>query len=289
MTRLLAAAAAGGYAVCYCEAWNLESFQAVVEAAEETCAPIIAGFNGGFLGRRARPENLAFYAGLRLALRGASVPAAFLLNETDDVAQIRQGIELGFNAVMAENEHLQLDDYRRLVKEVVNLAHPRGVSVEAQLGRLPDGAGTCAMEVTDPAEAADFVEATGIDALAVSIGNVHILTRGEAAIDLGVLERIRKRVRIPLVIHGGTGFPRDLARQAVELGAVKFNFGTALKQVYLAAVRNALGAYQEPANPHPFLGMGGERDILVAGRCAVKEAVKDLLRAYGAAGKAANS
>src|SRR5438477_5892467 len=115
-----------GYGVCYCESWNLESFQAVVEAGEECRSPIIAGFNGGFLrhSSRSKPEDLSFYASLRFALQRSSVPVAFLLNESDSQAQIEQGIELGFNAVMPENEGLPLDDYRALVKAVVAFARP---------------------------------------------------------------------------------------------------------------------------------------------------------------------
>src|SRR5690242_16498084 len=109
MNGLLATARTGGYAVCYCESWNLESFQAVVEAAEEMRSPIIAGFNGGFLrsASRPRPERLSYYAGLRLALEESSIPVAFILNETDDFAQIEEGIELGFNAVMVESDYLE--------------------------------------------------------------------------------------------------------------------------------------------------------------------------------------
>src|SRR5947207_6241878 len=97
MNHLLAAARTGAYAVCYCESWNLESFQAVVEAAEEMQAPIIAGFNGGFLGHasRQKPESLSYYAGLAMALRKSTTQAAFMLNETDDYVQIEEGIEHG--------------------------------------------------------------------------------------------------------------------------------------------------------------------------------------------------
>ena len=138
MSKLLADAKRGGYAVCYCEAWSLESFQAVVEAAEEERSPIIAGFNGGFLmhpGRK-RAENLAIYASLGLSLAKARVPAALLFNESASLAQIEEAIDLGFNAVMVENEGFELDDYRRLVRQVVAKAHRSGVSVEAQVGHL---------------------------------------------------------------------------------------------------------------------------------------------------------
>jgi fructose-bisphosphate aldolase, class II len=284
MKDLLAAARAEGYALCYCESWNLESFQAVVEAAEDRQSPIIAGFNGGFLKHRTRPkpERLSYYAGLRRALVESSAPVAFILNETDDLAQIEEGIELGFNAVMVESDYLGAEDYLQLVKKVARLAHAKGVSVEAQVGCLPHGSepGHAAGRMTDPKLARTFVEETGIDALGVSIGNVHILTRGKASIDLDRLKRIHEEVEVPLVIHGGTGFPDEFAGQAIELGVAKFNFGTNLKQAYLAALREALAQYRELMSPHPFAGMGGQEDIFRAGREAVKERVQELIGIY---------
>jgi fructose-bisphosphate aldolase, class II len=288
MSKLLTDAMRGGYVVCYCEAWNLESFQAVVEAAEELRSPIIAGFNGGFLlsPERAKPPSLAYYAGMALSLGKASVPVAFLLNETDSFSQIEEAIALGFNAVMVENGRLSLEEYRRLVKKVVGIAHQGGLSVEAQVGRLADGSGHSVAEVTNPEIARAFVAETGIDALAVAVGNVHILTTGKAILDLRTLERVHDKVSVPLVLHGGTGIPLDMVQDCIRLGVAKVNFGTALKQAYLEAVRTKLAAYREPMSPHPFLGVGGEQDILVAGVEAVKLTVREFLHAFGSAGKA---
>jgi fructose/tagatose bisphosphate aldolase len=284
MNDLLAAARSGAYAVCYCESWNLESLQAVVEAAEEMCAPIVAGFNGGFLrhASRPKPERLSYYAALCTALRESSAPVAFLLNETDDLAQIEQGIELGFNAVMVEGDFLGPDAYQQLVRQVVRFAHKRNVSVEAQIGRLPHGCEGehLAWQPTDPSFARTFAEETGIDALGISIGNVHILTRGKATIDLDRLARIGEEVKVPLVIHGGTGFPPEFTQQVIALGVAKFNFGTNLKQAYLATVKERLAQYSEPMSPHPFVGMGGREDILVAARNAVKQKAIELIRTY---------
>lgn len=290
MAQLLANARRGRYAVCYCEAWNLGSLQAVVETAEELRSPVITGFNGGFLihRKRRKRENLAYYASLGQALHQASVPLSFLLNETNDFAQIQEGMDMGFNSVMVENEHLGLEEYRQLVKRVVEIAHAKNLSVEAAVGRLPDGCGGghSKTEITDPITARAFVEETGIDALAVSIGNVHVLTRGQASIDLEALERIRNEVKVPLVLHGGTGIPLELAKDLIVLGVAKINFGTGLKQAYLVALREKLAEYGEPLSPHPFLGMGGEQDIMVAGREAVKHKVRELLTLCGSAGKA---
>jgi len=171
---------------------------------------------------------------------------------------------------------------------VVRLAHKRGVHVEAQVGRLPDGGEPdhADGEVTDPEVAAGFIERTGIDSLAVSIGNVHILTNGKSPVQLAALDRIHAAVRLPLVVHGGTGFPHESIQEVVRRGVAKFNFGTVLKQAFLRVMRERLEAYQEPMNPHPFLGMGGPRDILMGARDAMTEEVKKLLCRFGSAGKA---
>jgi fructose/tagatose bisphosphate aldolase len=221
------------------------------------------------------------------AVGDAKIPAAFLLNETDSLLQIERAIKLGFNAVMVESEHLEMTEYRKLVKKVVTLAHAKGVSVEAQIGRLPNGSdgSNNKGQITNPGIARAFVEETGIDALGVSIGNVHVMTRGKASIDLVSLQKIQSEIEIPLVMHGGSGFPAEYAGIAISLGVAKFNFGTILKQVYLAALREKLAAYKEPMSPHEFLGIGGEQDILVAAREAVKLKAKDLIMAYGYAGK----
>src|SRR2546425_6254534 len=232
LTRLLSDALRGGYAVCYCESWNLESLAGVLDAAEEARSPVIVGFNGGFLAhpQRARPENVAYYAGMGLAL--AEAAAAFLLNETDDFCQISRGVRMGFNAVMVENERLGADEYRRLVEKVVEMAHGAGAAVEAAVGHLPDasGASNARAHLTDPAAARAFVEATGVDALAGSARKVHILTQGQAEIDLDALRRIRDAVSVPLVLHGGTGLPMELGRDFIRSGVAKINFGTVLKQ-----------------------------------------------------------
>ena len=288
MKEMLEDARRGGYAACYFESWNLESLQAVVEAAEAESSPIIAGFNGGFLLRSGQTtlEKLSYYAALRAALDRAKVPVAFLLNETDSLDQIEQGIALGFNSVMVENEFLPKEKYQRLVKQVVEMAHAKGVSVEAQVGHLADASGGTEAEPTDPEAARAFVSATHIDALGVAVGNVHILTSGKRGLDLEALAKIQAAVEIPLVLHGGTGIPLKLAPRCIQLGVAKVNFGTVLKQAYLAAIGEKLGKYKEPMSPHPFLGMGGENDLVVAGREAVKAEVVKLLRAFGSAGKA---
>ncbi len=123
--------------------------------------------------------------------------------------------------------------------------------------------------------------------LAVSVGNVHIKTSGEEALDLALLEEIHKRVPVPLVLHGGTGISQQSLREAVALGVTKVNFGTYLKQRYLGVVRSAIG--YDCADPHRLLGMGGREDVLMAGRLAVRDAVLERIDLLGCRGKATRS
>ena len=153
------------------------------------------------------------------------------------------------------------------------------------MGHLPNPLAKEQGDATDPQAARAFVEETGIDALGVAVGNVHILTEGKEPVDKDALARIHDAVRVPLVLHGGTGIPLEFAPELIRFGVAKINFGTSLKQAYLEAVRTKLAAYQVPMSPHPFLGMGGPEDIMVAGREAVKIKARELMRALGGSGK----
>lgn len=289
--QLVQAARAGGYALGYFESWNLESLQGLVDAAEQTRSPIIAGFNGDFLCRATRraPERLSWYAEMgRAAAASTSVPCGLIFNECPNDVWVGRAVAAGFNLVMLADPEAPLEDYTRRVREIVAHAHRHGAAVEAELGELPCGLPGTAQhrgDLTEPGVAAEFVRATGVDLLAVSVGNVHILTKGEREIDLGALARLHRAIpEVPLVLHGGTGIGREDIRQAIRLGVVKVNYGTCLKQRYLTAVRRALGV--EEANPHELLGIGGERDVMVAGRLAVRDAVVERIELLGGCGKA---
>ena len=123
-----------------------------------------------------------------------------------------------------------------------------------------------------------------MDLLAVSVGNVHIQIRGEQDLNLERLAAIRERVHIPLVLHGGTGITAGSLKEAIHLGVAKVNYGTYLKQAYLEAVRAALA--DVPSNPHETLGFGGPRDVIVAGRLAVRDAVLARIETLGCCGRA---
>jgi fructose-bisphosphate aldolase, class II len=118
----------------------------------------------------------------------------------------------------------------------------------------------------------------------VSVGNVHVLTKGEQYLDLDRLFRIRSKVAKPLVLHGGSGISATSLREAIALGVTKVNYGTYLKQRYLSAVRASVAADLD--NPHQLFGMGGDHDVMVAGRLAVCNAVLERIGLLGCCGKA---
>jgi len=287
---LMARALQGKYALGYFESWNLESLQGTIDAAESVRAPIIIGFNGEFLsraGRRAK-ERLAWYAALgKAAAQSASVPCGLIFNECPNDEWVKEAAALGFNLVMPADPAAGPVDYTRRVKAITAFAHERGACVEAEIGELPCGTGGHAGtggSATDPEAAARFVAETKVDLLAVSVGNVHIRLKGEQGLDLDRLAQIHRRVSIPLVLHGGTGITLDSLKAATTLGVAKVNYGTYLKQRYLKAVRAALKS--EETNPHELLGFGGDADVLVAGRLAVRDAVLERIETLGCCGKA---
>jgi len=291
MQTLLADARAGGYAVGYFEAWDSYSLEAVVEAAEEEQAPVVLGFgcllvDGAWL-EGGGIESLGC-VGRRVA-ENARVPAAFLLNEARTLDQALRGLEAGFTAVMMHGDGPSLGDSVDEVGTLVRAAHARNAAVEGELGTLPDATGgeidATRASLTDPGEAAAFVDATGIDCLAVSFGNVHLLQGRAAPVDLDRLAEIHRRIPVPLAVHGGTSFPPEAVKEAIACGVAKFNVGTALKQAFLEGVLEAAGAAGR-LGPHELLGSHREADMLEVGKRALVPVVRELVRLYGASGRA---
>jgi ketose-bisphosphate aldolase len=277
------------YALGYFESWNLESLQGVLDAAEETYSPVIIGFNGEFLSgpKRRLAERLHCYAALgRAAAECASVPCGLIFNECPSDKWIREAVLAGFNLVMPADPEAPPKDFVRRVKALTEFAHRHGVAVESEAGQLPCGASGKVDGngyLTDPDLAACFVQETGIDLVAVSAGNVHVLIEGKRDLDIEHLSRICLSVSRPLVLHGGSGISAASVHEAIRFGVVKINYGTYLKQHYLKALRTALTV--SITNPHELLGLGGDHDAMVAGRVAVREAVLERIVQLGCCGQ----
>lgn len=291
MTAMMRHAQTERYGLGYFEAWDSYSMEAVLEAAEEERSPVILGF-GGMMADSQWLDNggveLLGAMGRAVASR-AYMPVCLLLNEAQTLEQTLIGMDAGFNAVMLDTSAWEWEQAVAAVKNLVELAHERGVAVEAELGRLPDatltGIDDSGAHLTEPEQAAEFVEKTGADCLAVSIGNVHLLTAHYADVDKERLEAIHRRVSVPLVIHGGTSFPPDLVPHAIANGVAKFNVGTTLKEVFLQGAVESLDTTYRKLSVHALLGSHKETDFLTAGKLAMKAKVKELMRLYGSNGK----
>ena len=289
ITNMTKKAMADGYAVGYFESWNFSSLQGVIDAAEETKSPIIVGFNGDFLSdpNRIAVERLSWYGAMaRAAAESATVPCCVLFNECGRYNKVKEALDAGFNLVMPVGHDGNYDQYVKNVKEIVQYAHSKSAAVEGEMDELPCGLedGDQGDPMTDPDLAAKFVEETGIDILAVSVGNVHIKLDGQQGLNLERLAAVKSKVSIPLDLHGGTGITSDSVKEAIKLGVAKMTYGTYIKQRYLNAVRKALGS--DCSNPHKLLAMGGKEDVMVAGRAAVKDAVLERIGLLGCCGKA---
>jgi ketose-bisphosphate aldolase len=276
------------YAVGYFESWNLESLQGVLDAAEQTRSPIVIGFSGEFLSRvgRISEERLALYGALgKAAAESSSVPCCFIFNECTEDDSTRQAIQEGFNLVMPIDGENNYEEYVRRTAEIVALGHTTDVGVEGELGELPGGVGIDHEgHSTDPDQAEDFVTRTQVDLLAVSVGNIHCHTGKAEGLNLDLIEKIYNRVKTPLVLHGGTGIDAASLQESVKLGAAKVNYGTYVKLAYLDAIRKALGG--DCSDPHFLYGYGGEEDVMVTGRYAVRDAVLERIQLLGCCGKA---
>lgn len=295
MKKLLSRAEEEGYAVGYFESWNLESLLAVMDAAEETNSPVIIGFNGAFLCNHARKrkENIYHYGSLAKAVaEHASVPAAVILNEADQLPFLFEGLKAGFNVVMYDGDESSYEETVRINKKLVQEAHAVQAEVEAEVGKLSEAVtGSTELirgETTDPEKAARFVEETGIDALSVSVGNVHMLEAGKKArLHLDLVGKLRKTVPVPLVLHGGTGIDEDDLREAIRLGVRKINVGTVLRRTYINSYKEYFLTHQvDTLDPNELTSTGGELDMHRTVRSKVSDEVARLIRLFGSVNKA---
>ena len=290
LQEILKEAESRKFAVGYFESWNLESLQAVWEAAEETRSPVILGFSGD---PKVMPQDIlepCAAMGLEMC-RSASVPTAFIFNESPCLESIKKAIDLGFNVVAFSDENCDYEEQEEKTSQTVAMAHKKNVAVEQELDALPITKGGNMLSsprpvLTDPIQARKFVEETGIDALGVALGNIHAIGSGKTGLDIDCLDAIKKEVSIPLVLHGGSGVADKAIREAIEHGISKIQVGSVLRKVFFDALKKKIGITDSSNDPHSFVGCGLETDILQAAKIAVRDVVKQKMFVYGSAGKA---
>jgi fructose-bisphosphate aldolase class II len=197
------------------------------------------------------------------------VPACLLFNESPSESWVLDAVRRGFDLVMYADEEA---DYRALVEvttRVCAAAHAAGRAVEGEPHSLPGVAGDLVdapgeRHLTDRRRAADFVEATGIDAIAVNVGQAHLHGRGEVRLDLDRLDGLRRSLEVPLVLHGATSVSRGDLREAIRRGVRKVNVGSAMKRACIEAMRTSLAAAGEVYNPYEVVGSGTDPDVMMA-------------------------
>ncbi len=291
--ELMAEAERGEFAVGYFESWNLESLRAVADAAESVRAPVLLGFSGIYLHhpRRRVREPLSVYAALgKETCCQLKTPACLVFNESPHFERVLEAIELGFGLVMFSDPSLGFREQSERVRQIGAQAHRAGLAVEGEMTSLPGLDGHLAapperIDLSDPQQARSFVESTGIDALAVNVGQAHLHGRTELRLDLNRLACLKQAVPVPLVLHGSSSICRDDLKAAIRLGVRKINVGSVLKRSYAEALRSSIHRLDGAYNPYEAIGSGLDADVLTQGRIALQEVVEDLMRLFGSAGK----
>jgi fructose-bisphosphate aldolase, class II len=270
--ELVAAAVARGRAVPAVNVISLEHAEAIVEGAARAGAGVILQLSQNAV--RFHGSHRPILAACRELAAEAPVPVALHLDHIDDAELVAAGIRdaerLGIGSIMVDFATRPYDENVAATADAVAGAHAVGAWVEAELGEIGGKDGAHAPGVrTDPDEAAAFVAATGVDALAVAVGSSHAMRERSAAIDHALVTRLAAAVPVPLVLHGSSGVPDGELARAVEAGIRKVNLGTALNIALDAATRAELAAHPDRVDPRP---------VARAARAAMADVVEHLCR-----------
>lgn len=259
---LVRRAAASGRGILAFNFITLEHVEAILAGAEASRAPVILQLSQNavaYHGGRVRPVTAA---ALELA-QPAAVEVALHLDHVEDMDLLGQAADAGFSSAMFDAGALPYEDNVAATRAAADWAHSAGLWLEAELGYVggkpgaPASAHTAGIH-TDPAEAADYVRRTGVDALAVAVGSSHAMTSRSATLDHALIAKLRAAVPVPLVLHGSSGLPDEELRRGVGSGMVKFNVGTALNIAFTAAVRDRLQQDAAMVDPRPYLAAARE-------------------------------
>jgi fructose-bisphosphate aldolase class II len=280
MTEMLQKAKAEGYAVGQFNLNNLEFTQAILQAAQTENSPVILGvsegagrYMGGF------KTVVKMVEGLMEDLK-VTVPVAIHLDHGSSFDKCKEAIDAGFTSVMIDASHHPFEENIEITSKVVDYAHSKGVSVEAELGTVggqEDDVVADGVIYADPQECVELVKRTGIDCLAPALGSVHGPYKGEPNLGFKEMEEIGNLTGMPLVLHGGTGIPTKDIQKSVSLGTAKINVNTENQITSAKAVRETLAAKPDEYDPRKYLGPA---------RDAIKATVIGKMREFGSSGRA---
>lgn len=257
--QLLLDAQKGGYAVGAFNVENMEMVQAVVAAAEELSSPVIMQTTPSTV----KYANLNyFYGNVKVAAQESSVPVVIHLDHGNSFELAMQAYRTGYTSIMIDGSHEGFEDNIALTSAVVKACHPGEVPIEAELGKVggkeDDLDGGEGDPYTNPQEAAEFVERTGIDSLAVAIGTAHGVYKGVPKLDFSRLSEIRKAVSIPLVLHGTSGVPDEDVAECIKRGICKVNYATDLRIAFTKGINQVLKENPDTIDPKKYNAKGRE-------------------------------
>ncbi|QIH76811.1 fructose-bisphosphate aldolase [Macrococcoides canis] len=280
MKEVLIKAKEGGYAVGQYNLNNLEFTQAILGATQEENAPVILGVSEG-----AAKYMGGFYTVVKMVEglmkdMNITVPVAIHLDHGSSFENCKAAIDAGFTSVMIDASHHSFEENVEITKKVVEYAHSKGVSVEAELGRVggqEDDVVSDGVVYADAKECQELVEKTGIDCLAPALGSVHGPYKGEPNLGFKEMEEIGKATGLPLVLHGGTGIPTKDIERSISLGTAKINVNTENQIASAKAVRDTLNNDANVYDPRKYLGPARE---------AIKATVIGKIKEFGTSNKA---
>ena len=282
-TEMLKKAKAEGYAVAQININNLEWTKAVLLTAEELKSPVILGVSEGAGKYMTGYKTVAAMVKAMIEELGITVPVALHLDH-GSYEGAKKCIEAGFSSVMFDGSHYAIDENVQKTKEIVELAHSLGISVEAEVGSIGgEEAGVVGRGEVADADECKMIADLGIDFLAAGIGNIHgKYPANWQGLDFDALEAIKNKTEgMPLVLHGGTGIPADMIKKAISLGVAKINVNTECQLSFAAATREYIEAGKDQQ------GKGYDpRKLLAPGFEAIKGTVKEKLELFGSVGKA---
>ncbi|HLQ74834.1 MAG TPA: class II fructose-1,6-bisphosphate aldolase [Alloiococcus sp.] len=279
MTDMLNKGLKEGYAVGQFNINNLEWTQAVLQAAEEAKSPAILGVSEGAAKYMGGFEVVMGMVNGLMETMDITVPIAVHLDHGSSFDNCKQAIDAGFTSVMIDNSKLPIDENIENTRKVVEYAHAKGASVEAEIGSVggtEDGV-TGGVIYADPEECKRIVDEAGIDALAAALGSVHGDYDGEPQLGFDEMKEISELTGAPLVLHGGSGIPDYQIKKAIEYGHCKINVNTELQQAWTKRTREIIANDDKVYDPRKIIGPGKEDIIRVT---------KDKMEMFGSAGKA---
>ncbi len=277
LSELLGDARKNQYAVGCFNVVNMESLEAILEAAEENRSPVIFAIAQIHLPYINMTRMVPM---MRAAIEASNVDAAIILDHAYDQEVIEAAIESGMNAIMFDISMLGFEDHKSKMKTMVDYCHANNVEVEGELGFVGRASGSKDYEAekamktgfqeqamfTDPVEAQTYIEETSVTGLAVSIGNTHGQYTATADIQFDLLAKINELASVPLVMHGSSGIPDEDLKEAVKLGISKVNYYTGLSKAGVDAIRATLEDDPSWKDYHPLMKIGKEaiKDIVVS-------------------------